>query len=121
MGELTTNPAVGPDPARPGDHHRIAGTTQVAGHLLAPLERGVVGVRPTAGEVRCGELVAERLDSTVLFDELELALRVEKQAIQKRHLIERTGDGAFHAGAVATPDVEDQRVVGLVKIFDRVE
>src|SRR5271166_5153655 len=30
----------------------------------------------------------------------------------KRHLIERTGDGAFHAGAVVTPDVEDQRVVG---------
>ena len=63
----------------------------------------------------------ERQKHAVLFDELELTVRAEKQAIQKRHLIERTGDGAFHAGAVVAPDVEDQRVVGLAKIRDRVE
>ncbi len=102
---------VGSDPARPGDHHRIAGTAEVAGHLLAPLKRGVVGVRPRRGEMRRGVLVAERLDSAVLLDELQLLIGVENHTVEECHLVERAGDRAFHAGAVVAPDVEDQRVV----------
>jgi hypothetical protein len=71
--------------------------------------------------MRRGVFVAKRLDPAVLLDELQLMVGVEKNAIQERHLVERAGDRALHAGAVITPDVEDQRVVELAEILDRVE
>jgi hypothetical protein len=38
-----------------------------------------------------------------------------------RHLVERAGDRALHAGAVVTPDPDDQRVVQLAQLVDRVD
>ncbi len=78
-------------------------------------------MRPRAGEMRCGELVAECGDAAVLFDQLQLPLGIQIQAVKERHLIERTGVGALHAGAIVAPDVEHQRVVGLAEILDRVQ
>ena len=62
-----------------------SGATQMAGHLLAPLERSVVGVRPRGGEVR-RVLTAERLDAAVLPDEGELLIGLEYDAVEERHL-----------------------------------
>lgn len=121
VSELVANSLVRRDPAGPGNHHRIPCPAEMAGHLLAPLERCVVGVRPGRGKVRGGVLVAERFDSAVLFDQLQLVVGIEDDAVQKCHLVERPGDGALHAGAVVAPDVEDQGVVQLAQVFDRIE
>ena len=121
MGELVSDLSVGSDPVRPGDHHRVPGAAEVARHLFAPLERGVVGVGPGGGEVRCGVVAAESLDSAVLLDELQLMFGVEHHPVEEGHFVERTGDGSFHAGAVVAPDVEDQRVVEITQILDRVQ
>ena len=46
---------------------------------------------------------------------------VESHAVEEGHLVERPGDRPFHAGAVVAPDVEDQRVVEVAEVVDRVE
>ncbi len=99
------------DPRRPGHHHRVAGAAEMAGHLLAPLERGVVGVRPRRGEMRSGVFAAERLDAAVLLDERQLLIGIEHHPVEEGHLVERSGDGALHRRTVVAPDVEDQGVV----------
>ena len=113
--------AVGLDPPRPGHDHAVAGPAQVAGHLLAPLERRVAGMGPGCREVRRRVVAAERLDATVLLDELELLLGIEHDAVEERHLVERAGDRALHARAVVAPDVEDERVVEVAHLLDGVE
>ena len=113
--------AVGLDAARPGDDHRVRVAAQVAGHLLAPLERGVVGVRPRGGEVRGGVEAAQLLDAAVLLDDLQLLVGVEHDAVEEGRLVERAGERALHAGAVVAPDVDDQRVVEVAHLLDRVE
>ena len=75
VGELRAQVAAGLDPARPRDDHRVARAAQVAGHLLAPLERGVVGVGPRRREVRRGVEAAEVLDAAELLDDRELLAR----------------------------------------------
>ena len=119
--ELAAHLLVGRDPARPRHHHRVSCAAEVAGHLLAPLEWGVVGVGPGCGEVWRGVIAAESLDAPVLLDQRELVFGVEVHPVQKCHLFERPGEGSFHAGAVVAPDVEDQRVVEVTEVLDGVE
>ncbi len=52
-------------------------------------------------------------------DQLELLLGVEDDAVEERHLVERAGGRALHAGAVVAPDVEDQGVVEVAHLLDR--
>ncbi len=105
VGELGSRRSIGGDPRRPVHDHRVTRTTQVAGHLLTPLERGgVVRVRPGGGEVRCGVLSAQSLDSAVLLDELELVISLENHTIEEGHLVERAGDGTLH-GAPLSPQM----------------
>jgi len=54
----------------------------VACGLLAPLERGVAGVRPGCGAVRRGVIAAERVYSAVLLDHQQLLLGVEQQPLR---------------------------------------
>ena len=113
--------AVGLDPLRPCHDHRVAGAAEVAGGLLAPLEGGVEGVRPGRGDVRRGVVAAERLEAAVLLDEPELLLRLENESVEEGELVERARDRALEAGAVVTPDVDDERVVEVAHLVDRVE
>ena len=100
---------VGPDPSRPGHHHRVAGTAKVAGHLLAPLERRVVGVRPGGGEVRRGVLVAERFDAAVPLDEREDFLGRRDDRLAE---ILQVGEGAFAwCGRRSAGDLDDDQIV----------
>lgn len=46
VGELRPQVAPRVDPVRPRDDHRVTRATQMARHLLTPLERRVLGVRP---------------------------------------------------------------------------
>src|SRR4029453_8053584 len=89
--------------------------------LLAPLERGVTGPCPRCGVVRLHHRGAPLLDASIAFDELELHLVGERYAILHRHLIERAGDRALHAGTVVAPDPHDHRIVELAQLLDRVD
>ncbi len=46
---------------------------------------------------------------------------VEHDAVEERHLVERAGRRALQAGAVVTPDVDDQGVVQVAQGLDLVE
>jgi hypothetical protein len=64
----------------------------------------------------------EGLDAAVLLDdELELLPGVEHEAVQERHLVEQARGGSLHACSVVAPDVEDERVVEVAHLLDRVE
>ena len=76
---------------------------------------------PRGREVRCRVDAAQVLYAAVLLDQLELLVGVEYEAVEEGELVERPGDGAFHAGAVVTPDVEDERVVQVAHLLDGVE
>ena len=66
-------------------------------------------------------VAAERLDAAVLLDQLHLLLGVEHDTVEERHLVERAGRRALHAGAVVAPDVDDERVVEVAHLLDRVQ
>jgi len=66
-------------------------------------------------------IAAEFFYAAVGFDERELVVGVKSHAVEEGHLVERAGDCPFHAGAVIAPDVEDQRVVEVTQVVDRVE
>ena len=121
VGELRAQVAAAGDAPGPRDHHRVACAAQVAGHLLAPLERRVVGVRPGRGEVRSGVEPAQLVDPAVLVDEGELLLGAEDQAVEEGGLVERAGQRALHRRAVVAPDVDDERVVELAHLVDGIE
>ena len=121
VGELGAQISSCGDPPRPGDDHRIPVATEVAGHLLPPRERGVVGVGPGRREVRCGVLASQLLDAPVLVDERELLLGLEHDTVEEGRLVERAGDRALHARTVVPPDVDDDGVVQLAHLLDRVE
>ena len=57
----------------------------------------------------------------VALRELELHLVGERDAVLHRQLVERTGDGSLHARAVVAPDPDDQGVVELAELLDRVD
>ena len=61
------------------------------------------------------------VEPAVALGELELHLVGERDAVLHRQLVERAGDRALHAGAVVTPDPEDQRVVELAQLLDGVD
>ena len=106
---------------RPCHDHRVAGAAEVRRVLLAPLERRVQRVRPRGRAVRRGVRAAERLEAAVLLDQLGLLLGVEHEPVEERQLVERAGRRALHARAVVAPDVEDERVVEVAELLDRVE
>ena len=71
--------------------------------------------------MRVHQLAAPGLNAAVALGQLELHLIGQRDAVLHRHLVERAGDRALHAGAVVTPDPDDQRVVQLAKLGDRVD
>ena len=109
------------DPVWPRDAHGVSRSPQVACHLLAPLEWNVTSVCPRRSVVRCSLNSAECFDAPVLVDEFQLLLGVERNAVEERHLVERTGKRSLHAGAVVAPDVKDECVVQVTHILDSIE
>ena len=61
------------------------------------------------------------VEPAVLADQRELLLGRERDAVGHRHLVEGAGDGAFEARPVVAEDVDDERVVELAHLLDRVE
>ena len=119
--ELRAEPAGVGDARRPVDHHRVPRAAQVRADLLAPLERGVAGPGPRRAVVRIHHLAAPGLHAAVALGELQLHLVGQRDPVLHRQLVERTGDRPLHAGAVVAPDPDDQGVVQLAELLDRVD
>ena len=71
--------------------------------------------------MRRGGIGAPGAQAAVVLDQRELLGGGERDAVLHRELVERAGEGAFHAGAVVAPDVDDQGVVEFAHLLDRVE
>ena len=119
--ELRPEAAPVGDALGPADHHRVARATEVRAHLLAPLERGVARPRPRRPVVRIHDRLTPPIDAAVALGELQLHLVGERDAVLHGELVERAGEGPFHAGAVVAPDPDDQGVVELAELLDRVD
>ncbi len=109
------------DAARPVHDHRVPGAAKMRGDLLAPVERGVAGPGPPGRVMRSHLLVAPGLEPAVLEEEPHLLLRRERDPVERRQLVERAREGAFHARAVVAPDPHDDRVLELAHLVDRVD
>ena len=103
------------DPRRPGHGHAVAGAAEVRGHLLGPLIRRVPGPGPAHRVVRVGLVGApDVVELHVLFDR-----RVD--AIRNGELVVQAVQRAFGARAVVAADVDDQRIVELAGVLDRLD
>ena len=71
--------------------------------------------------MRRHERGAPCVEPAVELRELELHLVGQRDAVLHRQLVERAGDGPLHAGAVVAPDPDDQRVVELAQVLDRID
>ena len=71
--------------------------------------------------MRGGVIATQSLDAAILLDQHHLLVGVEPDPVEERHLVERAGDRALHAGAVVAPHVEDQRVLQIAHLIDRVQ
>ena len=72
----------------------------------------------SAGAIGVG---APRVEPAVLVDQRELLLGRQRDPVLHRQLVERAGERALHARPVVAEDVDDQRVVELAHLLDRVE
>ena len=115
------DPPASLDPFRPGDDHAVAGAAEVGGALLAPLERRVPGPRPGGRVVRRVRVGAPGVEPAVLLDQRQLLLGRQGDPVLHRQLVEGAGQRALQAGAVVAEDVDDERVVELAQLLDRVE
>ena len=121
VGELRAQDTGVGDALRPPDDHRIARAAEVRADLLAPLERGVPGPRPRRAVVGVHDLRSPLLHAPVSLGQLQLHLVRQRDAVLHRHLVEGTGDRALHAGAVVAPDPDDDGVVELAELLDRID
>ena len=103
------------NPLRPGDDHAVAGAAVVAGDLLGPLERGTHRVRPA------DRVVVERLPRPDIVAPLQQLLEVFLYAVEERHLVEKPLQAPFGARPVVAGDVDDERVVELTQLLDRLQ
>ena len=118
MGELTAHTAPVLDVFWPRDHHRITNATESRGHLFSPLERRVASPRPRRCVMRSHIRAAPFFEAAVSFDGFQLLVGRERDAVERGHLVERSGLCAFHARAVVAEDVNDERVIGEAHVVD---
>ena len=71
--------------------------------------------------MRCHHRGAPRVDPAVALGQLKLHLVRERDAVLHRELVERAGDRPLHAGPVVAPHPDDQGVVELAQLIDRVD
>ena len=64
---------------------------------------------------------APRVEPAVLLDQRELLLGGEGEPVLHRQLVEGAGQRSLQARAVVPEDVDDERVLELAHLLDRVE
>ena len=114
---LIAHLALGLDPLGPVDGHGVTGAAIVGGHLLGPGEGRIEADRPTGRHVRIGGRVTPRI---VVFQH-EIDVRTLGLVVEVGHFVVEPVHQAFGAGAVVAGDVEDQRVVELAHVLDRLD
>ena len=107
--------------SRPAHDERVTRPSEMRADLLAPLERCVARPRPRRAVVGIHDLGSPLIEAAVPLGQLQLHLVGERDAVLHRELVERAGDRALHAGAVVAPDPQDQGVVELPELLDRVQ
>ena len=116
MGELVADAAHVLDVAGPGDRHALAHAAKMRGDLLEPAEGRVEGPGPAGRHVVVGLFRAP--------DVVPLHLHVDRQhveAVEEGHFVGRAQRAAFGTRAVVAVDVDDQRVVELAHVLDRLD
>ena len=117
MAELSADLALGFDTVGPVDNRAVAGTAPVRGDLLDPLVGSVHGMRPADGVVVEGIWRAELVDPR----RHELGRLDIPRPVERDHPVERAGQPTPDAGAIVTGDVDDQRVVEDMQVFQGVD
>ena len=113
--ELVADAAGVLDALGPGHHHAGARAAEVRRDLLDPAIGGVHRKRPGHGEVGVGDIGAPRRhERQHLFDAVF-------EAVEIGDLVRRAVHRAFGAHAIVAEDVDDQRVVELAELLDRVD
>ncbi len=100
---------------RPGHHHAGARAAQVRGDLLDPAVGRVHGKGPRHGEVVVGEVGAPDRDQR------QHLLHGEGEAVEVGDLVRRAVHRALGAHAVVAADEDDQGVVELAELLDRLD
>ena len=116
MGELIADAAHVRDVPGPRDGHALTYTTQMRSDLLEPAERRVEGPGPGSRHVRIGQVGAPHV--------VELHLDVDRklvEAIEEGHFVGRAHRPALGTRAIVAVDVDDQRVVELAHVIDRLD
>ena len=112
----------GLDAARPRDDHRVAGRRRGGWPSACPTGTACCwrAPRPPRSAARVWKPPSSSMPPYFSIS-ASCSLGVEHDAVEERRLVERAGERALHAGAVVAPDVDDQRVVELAHLLDRVE
>src|SRR5262249_36567683 len=113
MVELPANAAGVFDASRPGDGHALANAAEIAWDLLGPLEGRAERPRPTNRKNRVGLVGAQGVVP------LHLLRRRQLNAVPRQHPVERAVRSPFGGSAVVAADVDDQSIVELAQVFDR--
>ena len=92
---------------------RIAGAAKISGHLLGPCKWRVAGHGPSSGKV------VEGIRPAQVVVTLQHILDSLLHAIEVGHLVEHSDHAAFGARAVVTHNVEEERVLHLTHVFNR--
>src|SRR6266849_6967422 len=103
------------DARGPGDDHAVAGTAEVRGNLLGPLERSVHRVGPT------DRVVIECRRATEFIHASHDFLEILRNGVEKGHFVEQALWTAFGARAIVALNVDDQRVVEFTQVRKRID
>ena len=120
MVELTAHLAIGRDPFGPRHRHRVAGTTEVAGHQLGVVKRRTARPRPARVVHVVGLRRTQCIQAAQSIERRQLFLDRARDVV----LCQQFTDAALltlGTGTVVAEDVEHQCVVGLAEPLQLVE
>ncbi len=112
---LRSNFPLGFDAVRPVSHESIASSAVTASDLLRPSEWRVPSHGPSGG------VVAVRIRATQVIQMLEYVCDRFGHTVEVSCFIEQPVHRPFGTRAVVTDDVEDECVVQLPQVFDRID
>ena len=115
MVPLRPDASLVPDARRPRDDHPVGGAAVMRRDRLDPLERGIHGVRPTD---RIVVVRFPRAQVVLLSQDLPVVFR---DHVEHGHFVVGALDHALAARAVVAADVDDQRVVHLAHLLERLK
>src|SRR5437667_10012926 len=118
MSKLTAHTALVFNAFWPRDHHGITNAPEMRRYLLTPFKWRVASPRPCCRVMRSHVRAAPFVEPAISLDGFQLLVGRERDTVQRSNLVERPGFCAFHARAVITEDVNDQRVISHAHVFD---